>query len=210
MPLEEGTRRDIAVIRAVREAVGPEPALMLDANNGWNLNLTKRVLDETADCRIYWIEEAFHEDAVLYGDLKEWLRNRNLPIRIADGEGEASPSLIRWAREGLIDVIQYDIFGYGFTRWLALGRELADTEIGCGPHHYGAHLGNYVTGHIAHALPHFQYVEWDHVTNPVIDDSAYSVQDGQVILPNLPGFGLRLDENAFQRSVQEGGFSVRL
>ena len=54
MPIQEGTRRDIAVIQAVRAAVGPEAALMLDANNGWNLNLTKQVLAETADCRVHW------------------------------------------------------------------------------------------------------------------------------------------------------------
>ena len=28
---------------------------MLDANNGYNLNLAKRVLEETADCAIFWM-----------------------------------------------------------------------------------------------------------------------------------------------------------
>ena len=50
MELEKGTRRDIAIIRAVRKAVGPDCPIMIDANNGYNLNLAKRVLDETADC----------------------------------------------------------------------------------------------------------------------------------------------------------------
>lgn len=64
MPLEAGTRRDIAVIRSVPEAVGPDAPLMLDANNGWNLNLTKRVLEETADCCIHWMEEALFQQSV--------------------------------------------------------------------------------------------------------------------------------------------------
>ena len=92
MSLDEGTERDILVIRAVREAVGFGARLMIDANNGYNLNLTKRVLHETADCAIYWLEEAFHEDAVLYRDLKEWLAREGTSILIADGEGDASPS----------------------------------------------------------------------------------------------------------------------
>ncbi len=124
MPPDAGMRRDIAVIRAVRAAVGPEAALLLDANNGWNLNLTKYALAETAECRIHWMEEPFHEDAALYHDLKEWLRAEGLPTLIADGEGEASPSLLRWVREGLIDVVQYDVFGHGLTRWLTLGKQL--------------------------------------------------------------------------------------
>jgi len=41
LPVEEGTRRDIAVIRAVRAAIGPQATLLLDANNGYTLNLTK-------------------------------------------------------------------------------------------------------------------------------------------------------------------------
>ena len=79
MPLEAGTRRDIAVVRAVREAVGPEPPIMLDANNGYNFNLARHVLAETADCRVFWLEEAFHEDAALYRELKEWMAREGLP-----------------------------------------------------------------------------------------------------------------------------------
>lgn len=87
LPLEEGTRRDIAIVHAVREAVGPGCPLMLDANNGYNLNLTKRVLAETASCNIFWIEEAFHEDRILYLDLQAWLKAEGLDVLIADGEG---------------------------------------------------------------------------------------------------------------------------
>ncbi|HET7770419.1 MAG TPA: enolase C-terminal domain-like protein, partial [Chloroflexota bacterium] len=84
MELEKGTRRDILILRAIREAVGPEPPMMVDANNGYNLNLSKRVLAETADVRVFWLEEAFHEDAVLYRDLKEWLGKEGLETLIAD------------------------------------------------------------------------------------------------------------------------------
>lgn len=112
LPLEEGTRRDIAVIRAVREAMGADGAILIDANNGYNLNLAKRVLAETADCRVFWLEEPFHEDGELYRDLKGWLADQGLQTLIADGEGDASPRLLDWAREGLVDVVQYDYLSY--------------------------------------------------------------------------------------------------
>lgn len=208
LPPDAGTRRDIAVVRAVREAVGPEAALLLDANNGYTLNLTKRVLDETADCGIFWIEEAFHEDDILYQDLKEWLRDRGLPVRIADGEGLASPALMEWARRGLVDVLQYDILHPGFTRWLALGQEIAAWGTGAAPHHYGAFYGNYVTGHLNAALPNLLFVEWDEATVPGVDTSGYRVREGYVHLPNTPGFGLELDEETFRRAVAESGFTI--
>ncbi|HEU5098817.1 MAG TPA: enolase C-terminal domain-like protein [Roseiflexaceae bacterium] len=206
MPLDEGTRRDIAIVRAVRAAIGPAAPIMLDANNGYNLNLTKRVLSETADCGIVWIEEPFHEDEVLYRDLREWLANENLRILIADGEGQADPRLIAWARAGLIDVIQYDIFGYGFARWLALGREFDGAGVRSAPHHYGGHYGNYAAGHLAAAIERFAFVEWDEATTPGIGASGYELDDGWVTLPQAPGFGLALDQAAFESAMAQDGF----
>ncbi len=210
LPLEEGTRRDIAIVRAVREAVGAQSPLLLDANNGYNLNLTKRVLEETADCGVFWMEEAFHEDPVLYRDLRAWLGERNLPVLIADGEGQASPTLLDWAREGLVDVIQYDIFGYGFTRWLKLGQQLDAWGVRSAPHHYGGHYGNYASCHLAGAIRRFTYVEWDEVATPGLDASGYTIQEGYVSVPDTPGFGLSLDEAVFRRAVETNGFTVSL
>jgi len=210
LPTEAGTRRDIAVVHAVRAAVGSEATLLLDANNGYTLNLTKRVLTETAACRIGWIEEAFHEDAVLYRDLKEWLGRENLPILIADGEGDASANLLTWAREGIVDVVQYDIFGHGFTTWLATGRQLDAWGARTAPHHYGGHLGNVVTGHLAPAVDGFTYVEWDEATTPGIDTSRYTVADGHVTLPDAPGFGIDLDDERFRAAVAAEGGRLRL
>jgi L-rhamnonate dehydratase len=205
LPLEAGTRRDIAIVRAVRTAVGPAAPIMLDANNGYNLNLAKRVLAETADCGIFWMEEAFHEDEVLYRDLREWLAQERLRTLIADGEGQADPRLIAWARAGLIDVIQYDIFGYGFSRWLALGRELDSANVRSAPHHYGGHYGNYAAGHLAAAIQGFTYVEWDEATTNGLETSAYALHEGWVTLPAAPGWGLKLDETVFGRAVVREG-----
>ncbi len=210
MPLEAGTRRDIAIVRAVRAAIGPTAPIMLDANNGYNLNLAKRVLAETADCSILWIEEAFHEDEVLYRDLREWLAKENLRTLIADGEGQADPRLIAWARAGLIDVIQYDIFGYGFTRWLELGRELDGANVRSAPHHYGGLYGNYAAGHLAATIQGFTYVEWDEATTDGLDTTGYAIQDGYVTIPHAPGFGLTLDEAVFGRAVVREGIRRRV
>jgi L-alanine-DL-glutamate epimerase-like enolase superfamily enzyme len=181
---------------------------MIDANNGYNLNLAKRVLDETAECGVFWIEEPFHEDPVLYRDLREWLERRRLPVLIADGEGEASPRLLQWARERLVDVVQYDIFSLGFTGWLATGRQLDAWGARSAPHHYGGHYGNYAVCHLAGAIRGFTFVEWDEATTPGLDPSGYAIREGRVAVPEAPGFGLGLDEAVFRRAVEAAGFSL--
>ena len=208
MPLEVGIRRDISVIKAVRAAVGPEAKIMLDANNGYNLNIAKRILAETADCNVFWLEEAFHEDPELYAELRRWLDAEGIATLIADGEGWAATALMDWASDGCLDVVQYDIFSHSFSNWLETGAQLDAWGIRAAPHHYGRHLGNYVTGHLATAIRGFTFVEWDEATTPGIDASAYRVENGQVFIPDAPGFGLKLEEDIFRRAVADGGFEL--
>lgn len=210
MPPEDGLRRDIAVVRAVREAVGADSTLMLDANDGLTLNLTKRLLSETAACAVYWIEEPFREDAVLLRDLREWLVREELPVLIADGEGEAASGLLEWARDGLLDVVQYDVFAHGFSRWLSTGRTLYGWGVRTAPHHYGGHLGNYYACHLAPAVRGFAFAEWDEATTPGIAAPGYAIREGRVEVPADPGFGLVLDEELFRRAVGGGGYELVL
>jgi L-rhamnonate dehydratase len=208
MPLMEGTRRDIAIIQAVREAIGPNTRLMIDANNGYNLNLAKMVLQETAELRVYWLEEPFHEDAELYRALKQWMAEVQIPTLIADGEGDASPRLLDWAREGWVDVLQYDIHQPGFTHWLDLGPTLDSWGTRSAPHSYGDPFGNYASCHLAPAIQGFEMVEWDEAIVEGLDASAYRVIDGMVRVPPTPGFGLELDVAAYERRALEHGFVV--
>jgi len=210
MPLEAGTRRDIRVIRAVRAAVGPDARIMIDANNGYNLNLAKRVLSGTADAEVYWIEEAFHEDLRLYENLQTWLDAEGLQTLISDGEGTASPYLLDWAAQGVVDIIQYDILRPGFSRWLELGPQLDAAGVRSAPHHYGEPYGNYAACHLAARIERFEGVEWDEASVPGLDASAYTIVEGMVHVPPLPGFGLSLDEKAYASAVQAHGFTAQL
>jgi L-alanine-DL-glutamate epimerase-like enolase superfamily enzyme len=144
---------------------------------------------------------------VLYLDLQTWLKAEGLNVLIADGEGQASPSLLEWAKEGVINVVQYDIFNYGFTPWLALGRQLDTWGVLSAPHHYGGYYGNYAACHLAPAIRNFACAEWDEATAPDLDAPGYAIHEGHVDVPNAPGFGLVLDEDAFQRAVASDGFA---
>jgi L-alanine-DL-glutamate epimerase-like enolase superfamily enzyme len=208
MPVEAGTRRDIAVVHAVRDAVGDEAHLMLDANNGYNLNLTKRVLAETADCDIHWMEEPFHEDSILYIDLREWLNAQGLKTLIADGEGDASPRLLSWAEQGVVNVVQFDIISYGFTSWLALGRTLDGWGVLTAPHNYGRYYGNFASCHLAAAVIGFSFTEWDEAYAPGLNTTGYAIDSGEVMVPSTPGFGLSLDDDIFENAVDGNGYRM--
>lgn len=209
MALEEGTVRDIAVINGVRAAVGADCRIMIDANNGYNLNISKRVLAETADAKLFWLEEAFHEDPALYEDLQQWMQKEGLQVHIADGEGGAAAQLLDWARDGLVNVVQYDIFAYGFTNWLHLGKRLDAWNVLSAPHHYGRVIGNYVSGHLSPTIAGFTFVEWDEAATEGLH-SGYMVEEGTVRFPDVSGFGFELDEDVFQTQVRTHGYQCSL
>ena len=233
LPTDVGLRRDVAVVHAVRAAVGPEAAILTDANNGFTFNLARDFLAGTAAAGVFWLEEAFHEDPILYRRLRAWLQSEGLTTLIADGEGrpvadpystlaveglaatvsgrgEPSPLLLEMAREGLVDVVQYDVFYPGFTRWLRIGPQLDAWGRRSAPHHYGSHYGNYAACHLAPAIRGFAYAEWDEAHTPGLSAPGYRIVDGEVSVPPTPGFGLELDEDTFGRAVREAGFSASL
>ena len=48
---------DIDRVRAVRDAIGPEPALIIDANAGWDVDTAIRCVNELVDCNLNLVEQ---------------------------------------------------------------------------------------------------------------------------------------------------------
>jgi L-rhamnonate dehydratase len=232
-PTTAGLERDIAVVNAIRKAVGPDCNVMADANNGYTFNISRDFLTGTADSNVYWLEEAFYEDAALYRRLRAWMRAEGLKTMLGDGEGRgltdpnlpdllAGPGfhatvgstaphdlLLDMVREGIVDILQWDILNPGLTRWLEIAPSIEEWGRICSPHHYGTFLGNYHLAHLGLSVPNFGFVEWDHATTPGVDTSGYAISEGLVTTPATPGFGLGLDEEVYARAVKDNGFTVR-
>ena len=182
--------------------------LLVDANNGFNMNLTKQFLEDTAGAKLFFIEEPFHEDGELYRRLHEWIAQKDMKTLIADGEGDYSRHLLEWALQDRVDVLQYDIFNPGFSHWLELAPTLHGHGIKAAPHHYGNLVGNHVSCHLAAALDGFLFAEWDEAKADGLDASAWSIKDGKALVPDRAGFGLDLDEPFYAKRVKEEGFVV--
>lgn len=77
------TARDVRRALMVREVVGSQVQIMLDANQQWNLPKALRVCLELAAINPYWIEEPTHPDDVL---AHQTLARAIAPLRVAAGE----------------------------------------------------------------------------------------------------------------------------
>src|ERR687884_1755030 len=78
--LEEDIRR----VHAVREAIGPEVRLMIDANNAWTPSTALTMMRELERDNIYWLEEPVNTDDVVGSALVA----HNLTVPVAGYETE--------------------------------------------------------------------------------------------------------------------------
>ena len=99
-----GMRENLKRVEAVREVIGYDRDLMLEAYMGWNLDYTRRMLPKLEKYEPRWLEEpVIAEDVNGYAELNKG------PIPISGGEHEFG--LIGCAdllRNGAVSVLQYD------------------------------------------------------------------------------------------------------
>ena len=75
-------RRDVDNVKRMREALGPDIAIMIDINQGWTADVAINQGRKIVDYDIYWLEEPVPAD-----DFKGYMRvAQALPIRIVGGE----------------------------------------------------------------------------------------------------------------------------
>jgi L-alanine-DL-glutamate epimerase-like enolase superfamily enzyme len=83
----EELNENLAVARAVREAIGPQMALLVHANQGWRMpwdfKMALRAADALAELDVFWLEEPLPRYD--YRGLAELRRRAR--VRIAGGEG---------------------------------------------------------------------------------------------------------------------------
>jgi D-galactarolactone cycloisomerase len=208
-------RDDVAVVEAVRDAVGPGFEIMVDANQGWRMpgDLEPRWdVATAAQCAraletvgVYWLEEPLPATDV---DGYAALRART-DLRLAAGE------MVRGAHEARdlvvragLDVIQTDVVLAG---GFAGCRRVADLAVLCGrtwsPHTWSNGYGLVANLHLALAASTCPFVEvpfdppgleaarrdW------LLPQPVEIAADGTIAPPPGPGLGVTPDFDALER-----------
>jgi D-galactarolactone cycloisomerase len=210
MGRKEGDQRDLEVVRAIRKLVGKEVRLMVDANNGYDLEGTLRFLDQAGDTELTFIEEMFPEDVGQDLKLKEHIRKRGWRTLVADGESAQEVKHFEpFIERDALDVLQPDMRRFGLTlQWelsrrldarRAARREPAASDIKLAPHNWGSHLGLYMQLVLARGIPNFLMAEEDISSSDLFDTSAFVFKDGRMQVPSVPGCGINLRDEIFKK-----------
>jgi L-alanine-DL-glutamate epimerase-like enolase superfamily enzyme len=204
----EGIERNVALVRALREAIGPDVDLMLDAWMSWDLPYAVRMGRRIAEYAPRWLEEPTLPDKLdVYAQIRRALAPLGIPV--SGGEHEYT----RWGLKlyldgGCVDVLQPDIYWCGGLSETQKICALASTyDVPVVPHGHSVPA----TCHLIAAMPPnvcplLEYlVKWNTVHQWFLATPVHP-QGGQVSVAALdrPGIGMELDEAKIldQRELQ--------
>jgi D-galactarolactone cycloisomerase len=193
MDSEDGLQRDIDVTRAVRENF-PGCRILVDANDAYTCDGMIRYMDAVADCDIFWIEEPFRENRDDLLKLKEFLAGRSPNTLVVDGESRPDVDfLLELASERLLDALQMDISGLGFTPWRRVMPRLMEVGVQAAPHAWGDPLKVHYSAQLAAGLGNVLMVEGIPSTTYGANMELYRLEEGILHVPErAPGFGMKL------------------
>jgi D-galactarolactone cycloisomerase len=217
MKIGIGPKGDIGLVEAVRDGVGPDVKLMVDANHAYTAREAIPLGRELEKLDVYWFEEPVtSEDHQGYRDLC-----LALDMNIAGGEGEFT----RWGFRDLIanrcvDVLQPEVCGLGgiteYQKVLALAHAHFIPVVN---HVWGSAVAVATNLHLLAALPDLPggahpvqpMLEYDTTPNKFREDllqtslgilEQVKVNGGFVSIPSGPGLGIEVDREFMTRYSQ--------
>jgi len=200
MDRKAGDARDVEVVKTIREHAGDDVLLVVDANNGYDLNGAKQFLDRTAGLEIGFIEEPFPEQVPQCLELKQYIAERGYKTLLADGEGRDDVEFYRpFVEAKALDVLQGDMYVLGIEGILAEAAMAQPQGILVAPHNWSSLLSLFMQVHVGLVVPNFYRAEHDPLNSDVLIADGYKIDDGVCSVPEAPGFGLAIDESKFGR-----------
>jgi L-alanine-DL-glutamate epimerase-like enolase superfamily enzyme len=193
--------QDAERVRVARDAAGPDFALMVDANQGYDRAQAVDFAHRVRDFNIRWFEEPcrWTNDA-------RWMRDvrYQTSIPVCAGQSETTLAGIRdLIVGGAIDVSNFDAsWAGGPTIW----RKAAGLAAA-----FGVELGHHeepqIASHLLASVPHHTFVEcFDEERDPFfwrLSDMSGRIAGGRYTLPERPGFGIELDSDYLAAHVVE-------
>ena len=151
MKIGMGPKEDLKLVSAVRDAIGSEFKLMVDANHAYNKNDALYVGRGLDEMNIYWFEEPVApEDYDSYKELKQKLKTN-----IAGGEAEFTKyGWNQLIKNNCIDIAQPEVCGLGgITEYLKVSALAQSNFIPIVNHVWGSAISVAVNLHLLTTLP---------------------------------------------------------
>lgn len=192
--------RTIEIVEAVRAAVGPDIDLMIEVHGRLNVPTAIAMARALAKFEPRWLEEPVPPESI---DALADVRAAS-PIPIATGERYFEPErFMELIQKRAVDILQPDV---GHVGGLLEAQKIAAMGharfLPVAPHNPTGPVMNAMTLQLAATIPNFCILETIAVDVPwrkEIVRESLTFTNSEITIPNLPGLGLELDEEACAR-----------
>jgi glucarate dehydratase len=200
-----GEDRDVELVKAVREAVGPRVKVRGDANGAWTVGTAKRLLRKLEAYDLEYVEQPLPlEDLPGHALLR---KQSSVPIAL-DESAYTLQDVMAIVRQEAADVVLLDPHEAGgllATRKAAAVCEAAGIPVTL---HSGAELGVSLAAylHLAASIPNLLLAidnQTHNIAGDVVTDPVSAVR-GTMRPPTGPGLGVRLDPERVRRHRADG------
>jgi L-alanine-DL-glutamate epimerase-like enolase superfamily enzyme len=205
-PLGRDPLLDVALVKAAREAAGPDCDLMIDIGLMYDAATAMRMVRLFEPFNLFWLEEPLPPD-----DLAGYARLADaVETRIAAGEEESTIYGFRELVErGHVDVIQPDLARCGgFTEARKIGYLAAEQNLLCVPHAFSTGILVSASLHFAATLRRGNLAEFSVQDSPFVRDllrTPFRLEsDGTVKVPTGAGLGIEIDEDVLEKYRYRG------
>ena len=199
---------DIEVIKAVRDAVGSDVDIMVDANSAYSLEEAIDLGRALEKYEVLWFEEPLAPyDWEGYVKLA-----KTLDIQVAGGESLFSRYTYRdFITKGGFDIAQPDVSRCGgITEFMKIAALCKASEVKLAPHIGLSGLGTRAAAlHVSATLPRDIFVGYEYMyeqDNPLVNglttESVEKFKDGYLQLPEGPGLGIKLNTESIKNFVR--------
>jgi L-alanine-DL-glutamate epimerase-like enolase superfamily enzyme len=197
-------RRDLEIVRAVRNAVGAEAEIIVDvvAGSGWTASHAIAMARAFEPFRLFWLEDALPE-----GDLVGWQRlSASTATPLCTGEkGWTIPHFRRLIDSGALDIVMLDP---GRAEGVTGARKVidlaAESGISWNAHSWSSALNTAASLHLAAASANVLVLEVKPEPSPMQHElvtDPIEMVDGWIAVRDAPGLGVTVDEAAVRRYV---------
>ena len=187
-----GAAKDMNATRRLRELLGSNERMMLDANQAWDLPSAIDMVRQLGEFQPDWLEEPLAADAPV--DAWRALKHASA-IPLAAGENMRSDAEFSAAIAcGVFSVVQPDMCKWGgFTACHPVALRVLAADLKYCPHYLGAGIGLMASAQLLAAAGGSGLLEVDCNPNPLRELLAHpypSVVDGSMRLPDNAGLGI--------------------
>jgi L-alanine-DL-glutamate epimerase-like enolase superfamily enzyme len=199
-----GLDQDLRNIERMSTALRSGESLMVDANQGWDMDAARRAVPRIAEFPLRWIEEPIPADSTP----DEWAELAMLSkVPLAGGENVAGfPAFQALIAARSHRVVQPDLLKWGgVTGCLGIARAVVASGLTYCPHWLGSGLGLLAAAQLLAAVGGPGLLEHDVMENPlrtVLAQPFPQVHDGVLPLPEGPGLGAEPDLRAASAHLQ--------